>query len=183
MLHTANYWNIWEKFIQSLVLEGPVGPLSSGCAPGCDWITLARASSWFMKLSMSSSELCVQAKGKWVETGWRSAIQSLSGIHCRGDKGGKGGTVTAHLGRTGRCESCLLLWTGPTTPRCRLLVQQCAASHPSSGGTEASTLKQLKNGQNWLVVPPQTDLFSRSVADNKQVPLPPQNVNITHICG
>lgn len=96
MLHTANYWNIWEKFIQSLVLEGPVGPLSSGCAPGCDWITLTRASSWFMKLSMSSSELCVQAKGKWVETGWRSAIQSLSGIHCRGDKGGKGEGGNCH---------------------------------------------------------------------------------------
>lgn len=65
---------------------------------------------------------------------------------------GMGGTVTAHLGRTGRCELCLLSWTGPTTPQCRLLVQHCAACHPSSGGTEASTSKRLENGQNWLVV-------------------------------
>lgn len=98
-----------REFIQSLVLNVPDGPLSSGCAPDCDWIALARASSWFMKTSMSSLELCVQAKGRWAEVGWRSAIQSLSDcrVHCRGIRGsGERSQLTLEELAAASCACC-----------------------------------------------------------------------------
>lgn len=56
---------------------GVAGSLwASASGSGCDRTTAARASSWAMKARMSSAELWVQARGRWVGTGPRSATQN-----------------------------------------------------------------------------------------------------------
>lgn len=164
----------------------------SGSASGCDWITAARVSSWTMKAWMSSAELRVHARGRWVGTDLRSATQTgattsspqdrdvktranQSGFpklpddfhpcshfswwkhlstweNRKKNQAGRDSVLTplpqedgrnneeppTHLERTAHFGFWQQPSTKLTTQRCRLLVRHCAASLPSSGGTEAS---------------------------------------------